>query len=91
MWVENTFIGAQGSDFDLTPVERVLVAGRAIVFYLGKLAWPSNLVFIYPRWQVDQGIWWQYIYPIAVVGTLAALWRLRKTSRAPLAALLSSA
>jgi Flp pilus assembly protein TadD len=87
-WVERTFIGARGGDFDLTLVERGLVAGRAIVFYLGKLAWPSPLVFVYPRWHVDGAVWWQYLYPIAVVALLGALWFWRAKTSAPLAALL---
>src|SRR3954471_22708958 len=39
-WVERTYIGAQGTEFHLSPIERVLIAGRAIWFYLGKLLWP---------------------------------------------------
>ena len=37
----------------LTPIERVLVASRAVWFYLSKIFWPSDLTFIYPRWQID--------------------------------------
>jgi len=33
---------AEGAAFDLTIVERCLLAGRAIWFYLGKLFWPRN-------------------------------------------------
>ena len=36
----------------LRPIERVLVASRAIWFYLSKLIWPSSLTFIYPRWDI---------------------------------------
>lgn len=57
-WVELTLIGARGADFELTAIERVLVAGRAVWFYLGKLAWPANLTFIYPRWEIDASVWW---------------------------------
>jgi protein O-mannosyl-transferase len=32
----------------LSPVDRVLVAARAVWFYLGKLLWPSDLIPIYP-------------------------------------------
>lgn len=87
-WVERTQIGAGGAAFDLSLIERGLIAGRAICFYLEKLMWPAKLVFIYPRWNVSQVIWWQYLYPLAVVLLLAGLWRYRTQSRAPLAAFL---
>lgn len=54
-WVERTYIGAAGASFDLTVLQRFLLAGRVIWFYLGKLFWPSNLIFIYPRWKIDTG------------------------------------
>jgi tetratricopeptide (TPR) repeat protein len=87
-WVERAFIGAVGEHYQLTLVERVLVAGRAIWFYLGKLFWPTNLIFTYPRWQVSQHVWWQYVFPAAFLALVAALWRWRTRSRAPLAAML---
>src|SRR5207244_2915314 len=36
----------------LSPIERVLVASRAVWFYLSKIFWPSNLTFIYPQWRI---------------------------------------
>jgi hypothetical protein len=39
-WVEHAFIGAQGAEFALSPIERVLVAGRAVWFYMASLIWP---------------------------------------------------
>jgi hypothetical protein len=50
--------------------------------------WPANLTFTYPRWQVSQSIWWQYLYPLAVLAAIGAAWWMRRRSRAPLAALL---
>lgn len=73
-WIEHSQIGAQGSDFALGPIERVLLAGRAAWFYLGKLLWPADLVFIYPRWTIDATAAWQWIFPIAALGALATLW-----------------
>ena len=87
-WVEHHFIGAYGAAYALTPIERCLIAGRALLFYLGKLFWPTNLIFSYPRWSVSQDVWWQYLFPLAVTAILAGLWSLRRRTRAPLAALL---
>jgi tetratricopeptide (TPR) repeat protein len=87
-WVEKRFIGAEGEAFALTFVERCLIAGRATWFYLGKLLWPANLIFIYPRWEVSQGVLWQHIFPVAAVAMAIGLWALRKQWRGPLAALL---
>lgn len=52
-WVEHELIGAKGAAFELGWAERGLLAGRAVWFYAGKLLWPAELVFIYPRWTVD--------------------------------------
>lgn len=51
---------------------RPLVAARAIWFYLGKLAYPANLVPLYPRWQLDPaslGLWLPaVVLVVALVG-----------------------
>ncbi len=87
-WVEHAVIGAKGTEFNLTAIERILVAGRAVWFYLASLVWPVGLVFQYPRWSVSQGVWWQYLFPVALAALMAALWLIRDRTRAPLAALL---
>lgn len=90
-WVERTYIGAQGAEFHLTALERGLLAGRVIWFYLGKLFWPADLVFVYPRWEISAAAAWQYLYPLGVVAVFAALWSIRARTRAPFAALLAFA
>ena len=87
-WVERIYGGAQGVDFDLPFAGRVLVAGRAIWFYAGKLVWPFDLNFVYPRWTVDAAVWWQWLFPLGVLAVGAALWSLRRRTRGPLAAFL---
>ena len=46
--------------------ERFITAGNVFWFYLGKLAWPHPLVFIYPRWEL------QAAQPLAYVPLVAA-------------------
>jgi tetratricopeptide (TPR) repeat protein len=87
-WIESRFIGAQGAPFGLGFAGRCLLAGRATWFYLGKLLWPANLVFVYPRWDVNAGVWWQYLFPAGFAIVLLALWRVSHRARGPLAAAL---
>ncbi len=87
-WVERTQIGAAGADFALTAAQRVLLAGRAIWFYLGQLAWPADLVFIYPRWELDATAPLQWAFPLAAAALVLGLFALRRRARGPLAALL---
>jgi tetratricopeptide (TPR) repeat protein len=87
-WVERKYVGAYGPAFDLGWIERILIAGRALWFYLGKILWPTPLVFIYPRWSVDAAEAWQYAFPLAAALALVALWALRGRARGPLAAAL---
>ncbi|HEX3726408.1 MAG TPA: tetratricopeptide repeat protein [Pirellulales bacterium] len=87
--MERTHVGASGTEWDLSLVERVLIAGRALWFYAGKLLWPWPLVFFYPRWTIDPHVAWQYLYPAAALIVLAALWWKRaRLGRGPLAAVL---
>lgn len=89
VWLEKHHVGAKGIDWQLSLVDRCLIAGRAIVFYACKLVWPANLTFIYPRWQIDATVLWQYAFPSLVIAVIAALWGLRKRiGRGPLAAVL---
>jgi tetratricopeptide (TPR) repeat protein len=87
-WVERKYIGAEGSAFTFTIIERCLIAGRAIWFYLNKIFLPVHLIFIYPRWNVSQVVWWHYLFPLATLGLAGVLWLLRNRSRAPLATFL---
>jgi hypothetical protein len=85
---ERTQIGAQGSDFALTFAQRLLLAGRAPWFYAGKLLWPADLSFIYPHWTLDPATLWPWLFPLATLALVTALWVSRARSRAPLAAVL---
>ena len=84
-WFERTLNGARGFEFQASAIERVLIAGQAICFYLAKLIWPASLMFIYPRWNIDAGAWQLYVYPVIVLAVIAVCWAARRRSRAPLA------
>ncbi|MBU0618432.1 MAG: tetratricopeptide repeat protein, partial [Planctomycetes bacterium] len=71
-------VAAVGEDWNQTLIERCLIAGRALCFYVSKLLWPVQLTFIYPRWQIDAGAWQQYLYPLAVIGVVVAFWLARR-------------
>jgi tetratricopeptide (TPR) repeat protein len=43
---------AVGIEWSQTWPERLVIAGKAIWFYLGKLIWPYPLMAIYPRWEI---------------------------------------
>jgi protein O-mannosyl-transferase len=77
-WVERSHVGAMGPDWALSPVQRVLIAGRALWFYAFKLVAPHPLIFIYPRWQVSAGAAWQYAFPAAAIAAISTLWLLRR-------------
>jgi len=87
-WVEWKFVGASHAGYNFPVIDRLLIAGRAIWFYLGKLLWPADLTFIYPRWHVSHTVWWQYLFPIAALLGSVGLWLLTRWNRAPLAAWL---
>jgi tetratricopeptide (TPR) repeat protein len=87
-WVEVQLIGAVGTAYALDAIERVLLAGRIICFYIGKLAWPAELSFNYPRWIVSRAEPWQYLFPTVVIAVIAIAWLLRHRLRGPFAAAL---
>lgn len=74
VWVETYCTGARGAGWPFTTFDRVLIAGRAVWFYGAKLVWPEKLAFVYPRWDVDVGQWWQWAFPLAAALVVVALW-----------------
>jgi tetratricopeptide (TPR) repeat protein len=87
--MEKHHVGASGPEWAFSFFDRCLIAGRALWFYAGKLVWPANLTFSYPRWEIHSAAGWQWLFPIAAVGVVAALWFFRhRIGRGPLVAVL---
>ena len=87
-WVERTYGGAHGKEFEFPMIERTLVAGRTVWWYARTLSWPNALNFIYPKWAPNRSDLWQWIYPAAAILVALALWGYRTRSRAPLTVFL---
>lgn len=72
--------------------ERVLIAGRALWFYIGKLAVPLDLSVIYRHWDVRVTNPAAWLYPLAALALAAALYLLRgRIGRGALAGLAAFA
>jgi tetratricopeptide (TPR) repeat protein len=91
--IEHRHVGATGEhivELRFSILQRFMIAGRAIWFYAGKLLWPGNLVFIYPRWpSVERAEMWNLVYGVVLTIVIVALFLLRhRIGRGPLVAVL---
>lgn len=86
IWWERNIQGTFGTEFAFGFMDRLLVAARAIWFYLGKLVWPTKLTFSYPRWEINPHDPAQYVWPALCIAAVILLWRFRKLGRGPIAA-----
>ncbi len=75
---EETHVGAQGETWHHTVVEKILLASQALCFYFYKLLFPAQLSFFYWRWPVNPAVWWQWLFPTALVAVLALLIAFRR-------------
>ena len=73
IWEQKFHARAIGPDWAQTFPERLIIAGKAIWFYLGKLMWPHPLIFIYPRWNIDSSKVVAYLPLVAALTGLIAL------------------
>ena len=76
-------------DLGYSLAERVLIAARALWFYAGKLLWPTDLIVIYPLWEINAAdpVAWTYVLGAAALAALLWLGR-RRIRRGPLAGAL---
>ena len=79
VWWERYHQGTNQAVFTfLGPIERILVASRAVWFYLSKIFWPSNLTFIYPKWNISGSHAVDYFWLLAGIGVCVAIYFLRR-------------
>jgi tetratricopeptide (TPR) repeat protein len=73
IWEQRSHSGATGAEWNQSLPERIALAGRIGWFYLGKLAWPHPLTFIYTRW-VPSATVASFLPTAAALAALALLW-----------------
>jgi Flp pilus assembly protein TadD len=78
MWWERYHQGTRGEFYGLGWLERLLLASRAVWFYAGKLVWPANLTFSYPRWTIDSSDPLAYGWLLAGGAVCAAIYFARR-------------
>jgi tetratricopeptide (TPR) repeat protein len=83
IWEQKYHSFARGAEWNQSWAERLIIAGRAIWFYLGKLFWPDPLIYIYPRWKIDPTQVVAYLPGVAAAALLVGLWRFRRSWARP--------
>lgn len=89
IWWEKHHQGTDTTVIGLDFLERILIASRAVWFYLGKLVVPIDLAFSYTQWKIDSSDLGQYLWIAACLFAMLAIWAWRKKiGRGPIAALV---
>jgi Flp pilus assembly protein TadD len=71
-------ITRSGREAMLSGLERLQLVGKVVWFYLGKVVWPVDLMFIYPRWPLDVGSWLGWVPLVGAVAVGVVMWRVRE-------------
>jgi tetratricopeptide (TPR) repeat protein len=78
MWWEHHHQGTGFVNLHLGILEKLMIASRAVWFYAGKIFFPVNLAFSYPRWEINPADPSQYTWLLACLLTAAGIWVWRK-------------
>jgi len=88
IWLETNYAGASGPEFNLSFLQRIVLAGHALWFYAAKLVWPRRLAFNYELWLPNASDPLQWLWVSGVVAAGILVWRLRgRLGRGPAAGL----
>ncbi len=77
IWTQELEGAGEDEAWALSGTERLVVAGRALWFYLGKLLWPHPLIMVYPRWEITAASVSAWLPLVAAVLVSVVLWRQR--------------
>ena len=80
------YVSREGFELAYSFSEQVLIAAQAVWFYVGKLLWPTNLIVIYPHFDVSVENLVAWLFVATTVGVLILLWSYRhRIGKGPLA------
>jgi tetratricopeptide (TPR) repeat protein len=78
VWFQHHRAIAEGHHGVGGAAERIVLAGRALVFYLGQALWPAGLVPIYPRWPWPEAAMTGLLSWAVALGLTAWFWSRRE-------------
>ncbi|KJJ84297.1 Tetratricopeptide TPR_2 repeat protein [Candidatus Omnitrophus magneticus] len=61
-------VGALGMEWDFTFLERIVLMGRTLFFYIYKLCVPLEFMFFYPRWTINIYEIGQWVFVSIIAG-----------------------
>jgi tetratricopeptide (TPR) repeat protein len=77
VWWELTHQSTGQLELGLNPINRMLLASRALYFYVSKLILPLHLTFSYPTWKIDATDPRQYAWFLVCLVVAWSMWRWR--------------
>jgi tetratricopeptide (TPR) repeat protein len=73
IWAQGLLLATDPQSVRTWP-ERLVTAGDAICFYLGKVFWPHPLILMYPRWEINSVEWVSYLPLLSMIIVFLVLW-----------------
>ncbi|MDP8298793.1 MAG: tetratricopeptide repeat protein [Candidatus Tantalella remota] len=77
-YIEYHGVGARGAEWSFSLLEKAVLAGRTMCFYIYKLCVPGDFLFFYPRWEINATQWWQWIPLLTLLAAAVILYGARK-------------
>ena len=77
-YLETYRYGMLREDWSISALQHVIVAPRVLLFYATKIVLPINMCFIYPKWEIDTNLIWNYWPAMLFVGLGTILWWQRR-------------
>jgi len=84
VWEQRYSSGAQGFEWSMSLLERTALAGQVFWFYLLKLAWPTPVMFLYPKWDLQADRVVAYLpFVMALLMGFVFWWKRNQWGKAP--------